>query len=205
MSVPVETSIGFAYSEDDGVTFKKVGTGPVLSSSLNEPVLVGDPFVRIHDGVFHMWYIFGKTWMSASAHEPPARIYKIGYATSNNGVDWKRAGRQLITDSLGESECQALPTVIKLDNRYHMYFCFREATDFRNNPLRSYKLGYAYSDDMVNWQRENICSGVERSVGEWDSEMMCYPNLFQCEGKIYLLYNGNEFGRYGFGLATLAN
>jgi hypothetical protein len=27
--------------------------------------------------------------------------------------------------------------------------------------------------------------------------------VFDCDGRIYLLYNGNEFGRYGFGLAEL--
>ena len=33
--------------------------------------------------------------------------------------------------------------------------------------------------------------------------MMCYPHLFECDGRICLLYNGNEFGKHGFGLATL--
>ena len=33
--------------------------------------------------------------------------------------------------------------------------------------------------------------------------MMCYPNVFECDDDIYMLYNGNEFGKYGFGLAKL--
>jgi hypothetical protein len=33
--------------------------------------------------------------------------------------------------------------------------------------------------------------------------MMCYPHLFAIEGHTYLAYNGNEFGRHGFGLAVL--
>jgi len=33
--------------------------------------------------------------------------------------------------------------------------------------------------------------------------MMCYPNIFECNDNIYLLYNGNEFGKYGFGIAKL--
>jgi hypothetical protein len=33
--------------------------------------------------------------------------------------------------------------------------------------------------------------------------MLCYPNLFECDGRTYLLYNGNEFGRHGFGIAIL--
>jgi hypothetical protein len=33
--------------------------------------------------------------------------------------------------------------------------------------------------------------------------MQCYPNVFQSDGRFYMLYNGNEFGRFGFGLAVL--
>lgn len=90
-----------------------------------------------------------------------------------------------------------------INGRYHMIFCFRKAYDFRYNPENSYRLGYAYSDDLVNWIRDDSLVGIERSASGWDSEMMCYPNLFSCGGSIYLLYNGNEFGKNGFGLAKL--
>jgi len=32
-----------------------------------------------------------------------------------------------------------------------------------------------------------------------------YPHVFQLDNKWYMLYNGNEFGKYGFGLAVLEN
>ncbi|MEO6364767.1 MAG: hypothetical protein ABIO38_01780, partial [Luteimonas sp.] len=59
VSVSVDTGIGLAFSDDDGLTFNKTGDGPVLTASLHEPCLVGDPFVQVHEGLFHMWYIFG--------------------------------------------------------------------------------------------------------------------------------------------------
>jgi hypothetical protein len=103
VSVSVETSTGLAFSEDDGLTFQKVGTGPVFTSSLLEPVLVGDSFVRVYDGAFHMWYIFGKCWKDANENEPPARVYKIGHAVSNDGIEWKKGdGLQIISDILNE-------------------------------------------------------------------------------------------------------
>ena len=33
--------------------------------------------------------------------------------------------------------------------------------------------------------------------------MLCYPHVFEVKDKIFLLYNGNEFGKFGFGLAEL--
>jgi hypothetical protein len=204
ISVPVETAVGLAYSYDGGETFVRAGDGPVLASSLNEPVLVGDGFVQVYDNVYHMWYIFGTKWMPKTNDEPVARVYKIGHAISSDGVNWtKEEGRKIISDKLNENECQALPTVVKIGSRYHMFFCFREATDFRKNPKRSYKLGYAWSDDLKNWTRDDANSGIDVTPGSWDSDMMCYPHLFECDGKVYLLYNGNEFGKFGFGLAEL--
>lgn len=206
VSVPVETFIGIASSNDGGKTFERLGDGPILSSSLHEPFLVGDGFVKKYNDTYHMWYIFGKKWMPANADEPVARVYKIGHAVSTDLLNWtKEEGRQIISDMIGENECQALPTVIEIAGKYHMYFCFRQATDFRKNASRSYKLGYAYSDDLINWIRNDSLSGITISPNaeDWDSEMMCYPHIFQVKDKVFLLYNGNEFGKYGFGVAEL--
>ncbi len=204
VSVSVDTAIGLAISDDDGLTFKRVGDGPVLSASLNEPCLVGDGFVKVINDVFHMWYIFGTGWKKFAANEPPDRTYKIAHATSGNGVDWhKEEGRQIIVDQLGPDESQALPTVIAIKSRYHMFFCFRESSDFRTNAERGYRIGHAYSDDLKNWVRDDATPSLTQSTGEWDSDMQCYPHVFECDGKIYLLYNGNEFGRFGFGIAVL--
>lgn len=204
ISVPVETSVGYVISKDNGKTFERVCDGPILSSSPNEPVLVGDAFVQVYNNTYHMWYIFGREWIPATETEPVARVYKIAYATSIDGINWKKdEGKQIVSDKLNSNECQALPTVIKIGSRYHMYFCYREATDFRTNPKRSYKLGYAYSDDLINWKRDDDASGIKPGDGDWDSDMMCYPHIFECNKKVYLLYNGNEFGKHGFGLAEL--
>lgn len=204
VSVSVETSIGLAISKDNGLSFAKIGTGPMLTSSLHEPFLVGDPFVTIHGATWHMWYIYGTRWLAATAREPSAaRVYKIAYASSPDGINWARDCRPIISDALDPDECQALPTVIGINGRWHMWFCYREATDFRNNRARGYRLGYAYSDDLANWTRDDNQVGIGFSESGWDSDMQCYPHVFRCDESVYLLYNGNEFGRYGFGLAVL--
>jgi hypothetical protein len=203
VSVSVETSTGVAVSNDNGITFDKLGTGPVLTSSVNEPFLVGDSFVQYYDNKYHMWYMYGTKWADHPNEQFPDRVYKIGYASSNDGINWIKEGKQIINDVLNEDECQALPSVVKIGNRYHMYFCFREATGFRTDKTRGYRLGYAYSDDMRNWVRNDAKKGIKFSSSDWDSDMMCYPHIFNCDEKTYLLYNGNQFGRFGFGIAEL--
>jgi len=202
ISVSVETSIGLAISKDNGLTFDKIGNGPIMSSSLHEPFLVGDAFVKVCENVFHMWYIFGTKWIE-TADEGAARVYKIGHASSLDGINWKRDSKTIIADILNPDECQALPTVVDYDGKYHMYFCFRESTAFRKVKERGYRIGYAYSEDLINWTRDDSNSGITVSENEWDSDMLCYPHVFKCDEDIYMLYNGNQFGKYGFGLAVL--
>ncbi len=203
VSVSADASIGLAISHDEGLTFQKYGKGPVLSTSLHEPFLIGDAFVMSFCGVYHMWYIFGTKWKMFVETDPPDRVYKIAHATSEDGINWQRDGRQIISDRLNADECQALPTVFQRDGVYHMYFCYRQAQGFRSQSGNAYRIGYAYSTDLANWVRDDSKAGITVSENGWDSQMQCYPHTFELDGKIYMLYNGNEFGRLGFGLAVL--
>jgi predicted GH43/DUF377 family glycosyl hydrolase len=202
-SVLVDSAIGLTASRYNGLTFERLGIGPVLGPSLHEPFLIADPFVIKDKNTYHMWYVYGKKWIEGVKGGNPDRIYKIGHAISSDQLNWEKEGRQILPDSLGQIECQALPTVAWINDRWHMYFCYRYATDFRTNPQRAYRLGYAFSFDLKEWIRDDENAGIERSDNGWDSEMMCYPFLFSDENKHYLLYNGNDFGRFGFGLAVL--
>lgn len=204
VSVSVDTAIGLAVSEDGGRTFARQGAGPVLAQSLHEPCLVGDGFVQVIAGVFHMWYIFGTGWKRYAPDAAPDRTYKIGHATSSDGVHWtKEEARQIVADRLGPDESQALPTVVEIDGRHHMFFCYRQSFDFRTNAGRGYRIGHAWSDDLMKWTRDDDQIPLAVTPGAWDGDMQCYPHAFKVDERIYLLYNGNEFGRHGFGLAQL--
>ena len=204
-SVPVDGAIGIAVSRDEGRTFERLGDGPVLAPSLHEPCIVVDPFVQVFGGMFHMWYVFGLGWAPSVSPAEPDRLYKIGHAVSGDGIAWTKTseGRAIIADRLGATECQAMPTVIRLGGSYHMFYCYRHASDFRSNRDRSYRIGHASSADLITWIRDDDALRIEPDPGAWDSDMLCYPHVFESDGRIYMLYNGNQFGREGFGAAVL--
>lgn len=202
VAVSVDTGIGLAISYNNGESFTRVGEGPILTSSLEEPFLVIDGYVSKFNNQFHMWYIFGRDWRRFQEAVEPERIYKIGHAVSDDSINWKRDRIQIIKDIVPD-ESQALPCVVFYRNRYHMFFCYRYSYDFRKNKERSYRIGYACSDDLKNWERCDRKLNFNPPETGWDSQMQCYPNVFEMDGKLYMLYNGNEFGRYGFGLAKL--
>jgi predicted GH43/DUF377 family glycosyl hydrolase len=203
VSVSADASIGLAISHDEGRSFSKLGDGPIMTASLKEPFLVCDAFVAMFGDIYHMWYIYGTKWITEQNEKEPQRVYKIAYSKSNDGISWERDGKPIIPDKLNENECQALPTVVYFKNKYHMFFCYREATGFREMKERGYRIGYAFSDDLENWVRDDENVGIYVSQNGWDSNMLCYPHVFHLDDRLYMLYNGNEFGRRGFGLAVL--
>lgn len=205
ISVSVDTAIGLVKSSDNGRTFQRVGTGPVLGASRHEPFLVGDGFVRQIGRRFQMWYIFGQRWMQEDETAEPDRVYKIGQACSDDGETWQRdSGKTILPDVLGEDECQALPSVAYHQGRHHMVFCYRHLHGFRTDPSKSYRLGYAVSEDGRSWRRDDAALGLSGTPGDWDSDMQCYPHVFVHKSQLFLLYNGNAFGKEGFGLARFA-
>lgn len=201
-SVPFDVSLGMARSRDGGVTFEKYGNGPVLGHTPEEPFVVTSPKLRRYKDTWYLAYTAGRRWFM---HDGRAEIiYKIRMATSEDGLNWHRLNRDLITDVIDKDEAQACPDIINRNGAYHMFFCYRAATDFRCNKDKTYRIGYARSENMVDWVRDDSQVGIDISEGhEWDSEMVAYPTVFELDGQIYMLYLGNDVGREGFGLATL--
>jgi hypothetical protein len=202
-SVSADASIGIAVSENGGKTFEKLGRGPILTASLHEPFLIGDAFVKEVGSSLHIWYISGVRWITQATSDEPERVYKIRHATSSDGIHWTKDNKSIIADLIGENECQALPSVLEVNGVYHMVFCYRDAFGFRTERGKGYRLGYAYSIDLLHWERNDSLLQLPLTGEGWDGEMMCYPHLFDLGGRIALLYNGNHFGRDGFGLAIL--
>lgn len=199
-SIPFTVSIGAAISYDDGATFTKLGEGPLLTSNVSDPFVLSGPKIRKFDDMWYLWYVAGTKWQKFEGRSEA--VYKIRMATSVDGVNWIRSGKNLIEDVLEVDECQASPDVFFYKNRYHMFFCYKHSLNFRNND-RGYRIGYAVSDDLVTWVRDDSKVGIDISDQGWDDQSVAYPHVFEVDGKVYMLYLGNEFGRYGFGLAVL--
>jgi sucrose-6-phosphate hydrolase SacC (GH32 family) len=200
-SVPFNVAIGCAESIDGGHTFRRIGRGPVLSYSYDEPFILSGPKIRKFDNQFYLFYIAGRRWVDVNGKVEP--VYKIRMATSLDGMNWQKLNRDLINDVLGEDEAQASPDVIYLNGRYHMFFCYRQPSDYRHNRDRSYRIGYASSNNLVDWVRDDRSAGLDVSDHGWDSEMVAYPHVFELDEKVYMYYLGNEVGRHGFGLAEM--
>lgn len=199
VSVPFNTAIGVAISKDGGKKFTKLGKGPVLSYSLNEPFLISGPKIRRFSNSFYLFYIAGKKWEFIAGK--PEMLLKIRMAKSQDGISWVKFNKNLISGVNKDNESQASPDVFYKNGKYHMFFCNWDIKTFRKTKSR--KIGYAYSYDLENWTREDEKVVLTASPDGFDNEMQAYPHVFEVDGSIYMMYLGNEVGRYGFGIAKL--
>lgn len=201
VSVPYKWSIGMATSTDGGVTFRKHGVGPIVTSSPEEPYLQACPRVwRRGPDRWEMWYQSGIAWNDHGGHMESE--YVTMRATSRDGIRWERDGRQVIP-SVVPHECQTSASVFEADGVYRMLFSYRHGIDFRNR-ANGYRIGHAWSTDLRTWTRDDALGGLDVSPEGWDSEMVCYPHVVRVGERTLLFYCGDYFGRDGFGYAELA-
>ncbi len=199
-SVPFNVAIGVASSRDGGISFQKLGNGPVLSYSPDEPFVLSGPKIRRFNDTWYLWYIAGRKWKLVDGRAEP--VYKIRMALSTDGIHWQKVNRDLIPSRIEEDEAQASPDVFQANGKYHMFFCYRYSSHYRGKE-NGYRIGYASSINLIDWVRDDSKAGIDISAEGWDAEMISYPHVFALDGKTYLAYLGNEVGRYGFGVAML--
>jgi hypothetical protein len=196
VSVPFRNSIGLAISEDGGETFYKPYKGPLLDRSIHDPCFVASCCVIEDNGIFKMWYLSCDSWelVDGKMHHK----YNIKYSYSYDSINWIREGKIAI-DYLWKNEYAiSVPRVIKEKSIYKMWYSYRG-----KNEIDTYRIGYAESLDGIIWTRKDDEVKMEISENGWDSEMICYPFIFDYKSKRYMLYNGNGYGKTGFGLAIL--
>ncbi len=181
---------GLAISGDGGKTFQRVSRAPILERTDLEPfsILTG-PFVLTENGKWRMWYVSGVEWLNLDLPR-----YNIKYAESGDGIQWDRKGTVCIDFKDRNENALARPCVIKDGNMYKMWFGYKENV---------YRIGYAESCDGINWSRKDHLAGIDVSMSGWDSEMIEYAYVFAYHGKNFMLYNGNNYGYGGIGLAVL--
>ena len=124
--------------------------------------------------------------------------YHIKYCESDDGIDWRRTG-EIALDYKSSDEGGIVKAAVLNSSLYEMWFAYRGRADYRTNIKNSYRIGYAHSPDGRKWVRNDEQYGLGVSKDGWDSEMVAYPSIVCVEGARYMFYNGNGFGKTGFG------
>jgi hypothetical protein len=196
--LPYELSIGLAISRDNGNTFQRFSEEPIIGKSINNKIFVSCPNVLKENDKWRMWYISCSEWVKYNNRFES--LYHIKHAGSSDGINWETDDKICINAKY-KGEALASPWVIKEDNKYKIWYSYRGSENYRRPEGQHYNIGYAESIDGLSWQRMDERSGISISISGWDSEMIAYPSIYEYDKMKYMFYNGNGFGRSGFGYA----
>ena len=122
----------------------------------------------------------------------------IRYAESATGITWPDHGEVQIDISQPDEHGFGRPYVIaKPGGGWRMFYSVRRIS------LGAYRMGYAESVDGRCWERMDEQLNLDVTPGSFDSDAIMYAAPIDIDGKLYLFYNGNQFGRGGFAVAVL--
>jgi predicted GH43/DUF377 family glycosyl hydrolase len=191
VTAPWRNSIGLAVgAPGHAPVFARFSAGPILDRCPADPYSLSYPCVTRENGGWRMWYGSNLTWGAAEEN----MTHAIKHAVSADGIVWARDGKAMLSPSGPGEYALARPCVVREPEGYSMWYSRRG---------ERYRIGYAHSRDGVNWERRDAEAGIEISEEGWDSESIEYPYVFEENGMRYMLYNGNDYGRTGFGIAVL--
>ncbi|MBI2841617.1 MAG: hypothetical protein HYX75_25145 [Acidobacteria bacterium] len=179
---------------DPDLSLRLDGDKPLMPVNDIDQLSLSYPWViREEQGGFRMWYGSTVTWDAGNGE----MLHVINHAVSEDGHHWRREGLA-VPYGIGVAQAFSRPSVIAgRDGAHHMWFSYRRGTGTK------YRIGYAHSRSREAWDLRLQEAGIDVSPSGWDSEMIEYPFVFDHKGERYMLYNGNGYGKTGFGLAVL--
>lgn len=177
----------------DDLTLEADGDEPFMGIDKTDPVSLAYPWViRNPTGGYRMWYTSVVTWDAGNQE----MLAVLNGAESEDGDRWVRTG-PAVPYQIGTAQAFARPTVFQNEGgELEMWFSYRAGNGHR------YRIGYATSPDGDTWTLALPKAGIDVSESGWDSDMIEYPFVFNHEGERYMLYNGNGYGKTGFGIAA---
>jgi hypothetical protein len=188
---------GIAISHDQGETFQRIQKTPALERSNEELYFRCGPHVIYEEDIFKMWYVAGSQWLTL--HNKTMPVYNIKYLESKDGIQWDKAGHPCLDIDDKVEHGFGRPYVYQENNLYKMFYSIRTNS-------AGYRIGYAESSDKGRtWLRKDALAGIDVSPQGFDDSTVCYSAVVKNKNKSYLFYNGNDFGRTGFGYAELEN
>jgi predicted GH43/DUF377 family glycosyl hydrolase len=184
---------GLAVSEDGGASFQRHSRVPICDRTDDEMLFRVIHTMMLDDGRWRAWYGAGSSFTLSEGRQLPN--YNIRHAEAKDGLTLSRDFTVCVDTRDGEYRV-GRPYVIKRAGVYRMFYCAGTAA-------RGYRLAYAESADGIDWMRKDDEIGIDVSASGWDSEMQAYPSVVMFRDKVYMFYNGNNYGEDGFGYAEL--
>lgn len=191
VNYPYSSLTGIAISNDNGESFERVKETPLLERTDGEMFIRTGAGIYKYGDIYRLYYAAGNEWINLNGKLVPK--YSFKYIDSESPYNFEGEGRILFPlkdDEYG----MTTPQILETENGYEMVYSIRSVSD-------GYRMGYAVSENGIDFIRRDEWIDIKRPVGAFDSEMICYGKLYRNKERLYLFYSGNHFGMDGIGWA----
>ena len=186
---------GLAVSQDGGRLFRRHLTTPVLDRCPGEELVRTAACVRQDSRGWRAWYAGGGEFVWDGDRERPT--YALRHARSDDGVVWH--GSTVVFPVERDKGVLGFgrPFVDRRDDgTWRMFYSLR-----LNNT--GYLIRHAVSEDGLQWTHDPSLDLLPEGHGTFDSDMTCFASVVKTDSGTFMFYNGNDYGRTGFGVAVL--
>lgn len=189
-SVPYTLFAGLCVSDDRGQTFRRHGTGQILHPTPTERYFRTAPFVFKGEDGWEMLYVGGGTFFDGE-NGKRLPIYSLCRTRSLDGYIWEEiAAPPILSPDRSHGEIGfGRPVLWREEGRASLIISVRTEQGYE---LRS------ISNGPDGLRRTPVLDG---DTEDWEVLMTCFGSACVVDGWEYLFYNGNQFGRSGFGVA----
>ena len=142
------------------------------------------------EGKFKFWYGAGGKFILRNDKTLP--VYNIWYLETDNLTNIPLRGKEILYTNSDEHGL-GRPNVLKDNKQFKMFY----GLALEKNLISRL---YGINDGELEQARLKLgCIKYNR----FGSEMMAYPCVIKVGDRTFMFYNGNDYGRYGFGYAEL--
>lgn len=186
---PWEGRVGIAEIDPFSPSLLYISDTPIIETFEHVDSSLSYPMVRAINDELHIWY--GNTLKKDAGNGDMLHTIHLSILKSDNSLEHKG---QVIDYEIGKSQAFSRPTILEHNGTLNMLYSVRGIST-------NYRIKRVVSNDGFTWEKADFQLIGTNHLGE--QEMQCYPYLITIADKVFLFYNGNEYGRSGMGIAIL--
>jgi len=190
-AVPYRLFVGLAVSRDQGATYRKISRNPVLAPLSGEDCFRTAAHIYPTPSGWAALYIGGDAFIDGQDGKR-LPVYSLRRTTSKDGITWTEPGEILLSPDRARGEIGFGRPWLWHDDHGGAVLMLSVRTE------QGYSLVEIGFDDENRLRRRTL---IEPGAAGWDSGMVCFAAPCAGQGQELLFYNGNGFGRTGFGIA----
>lgn len=194
--VPYLLLSGIAVSDNMGEGFTRLSKVPILERSDFEPCLRCNPYIVKKEKGYNLYYMGDSSpnWCKVNNKKVP--IYEIKVLQSTDFAKWGVENQKVLSFQTDDEHGFNIGDIWYENGKYKMLYSIRKKSC-------GYRLGYAESDNGIDFKRKDSEAGMDVSKTGFDSDMICFPTRIAIKDKVILFYSGNHYGLDGIGYAIL--